>query len=186
MSTLARDALDHHTTPWLFATALATTAPHVLHQPLWLSLLAGTMLLWAAWLWWKDERLPGRWLLILLVVAGCAGILIAQIRPKDSLLPHDVTCHLSPADEETGELLHSWPADRWMTLGRKVVRAAARCWAKAHRSSWRRMRRVLRGGIWGACCEKRSALTLVKRCSQALHTVFICRLHNGIICREKP
>lgn len=55
--------------------------------------------------------------------AGCAGILIAQIRPKDSLLPHDVTCHLSPADEETGELLHSWPADRWMTLGRKVVRA---------------------------------------------------------------
>lgn len=76
MSTLARDALDHHTTPWLFATALATTAPHVLHQPLWLSLLAGTMLLWAAWLWWKDERLPGRWLLILLVVAGCAGILI--------------------------------------------------------------------------------------------------------------
>lgn len=54
---------------------------------------------------------------------GCHGILIAQIRPKDSLLPHDVTCHLSPADEETGELMHTWPADKWMTLGRKVVRA---------------------------------------------------------------
>ena len=52
----------------------------------------------------------------------CEGVLIAQIRPKDSLLPHDVTCHLSPADEETGELLHTWPADKWMTLGRKVVR----------------------------------------------------------------
>ena len=76
MSTPARDALDRQATPWLFATALATTAPHVLHQPLWLSALAGAMLLWAAWLWWRDRRLPGRWVLIPLVGAGSAGILI--------------------------------------------------------------------------------------------------------------
>ncbi|MBP5988293.1 MAG: DUF3488 domain-containing transglutaminase family protein [Azonexus sp.] len=76
MSTPAREALDRHATPWLFATALATTAPHALHQPLWLSALAGGLLLWAVWLWWKDERLPGRWVLIPLVAAGCAGILI--------------------------------------------------------------------------------------------------------------
>lgn len=54
--------------------------------------------------------------------ADCAGVLVAQIRPADSLLPHDVTCTESPTDEDTGELLHTWPADRWITLGRRVVR----------------------------------------------------------------
>lgn len=76
MSTPAREALDRHATPWLFATALATTAPHALHQPAWLSALAAVLLFWASRLWWKDERLPGRWLLVLLVGTGCAGILI--------------------------------------------------------------------------------------------------------------
>ena len=76
MSTPAREALDRHATPWLFATALATTAPHALHQPAWLSALAAMLLLWASRQWWKDERLPSRWLLVALVGAGCAGILI--------------------------------------------------------------------------------------------------------------
>ncbi|PKO39752.1 MAG: DUF3488 domain-containing protein [Betaproteobacteria bacterium HGW-Betaproteobacteria-4] len=75
MSTPAREALDRHATPWLFATALATTAPHFMHQPPWLSAVAGALLLWAVWLWWKDQRLPGRWILIPLVGAGSAGIL---------------------------------------------------------------------------------------------------------------
>lgn len=75
MSTPAREALDRLATPWLFATALATTAPHFMHQPPWLSIAAGAMLLWAVWLWWKDQRLPGRWILIPLVCAGSAGIL---------------------------------------------------------------------------------------------------------------
>ncbi|AXS80056.1 DUF3488 and transglutaminase-like domain-containing protein [Dechloromonas sp. HYN0024] len=76
MSTLVRDALPRHAAPWLFATALATTAPHALHQPPWLTALAGAMLLWAVWLWWKDVRLPGRWLLAIFVAVGCTGILI--------------------------------------------------------------------------------------------------------------
>lgn len=76
MSTPARDALDRQATPWLFAAALATTAPHALHQPAWLSALGALLLLWATRLWWKDERLPGRWLLVALVGAGCAGILL--------------------------------------------------------------------------------------------------------------
>jgi transglutaminase-like putative cysteine protease len=76
MSTPAREALDRHATPWLFATALATTAPHALHQPAWLSALAAVLLLWASRQWWKDERLPSRWLLVALVGAGCAGILL--------------------------------------------------------------------------------------------------------------
>ena len=76
MSTPAREALDHTAVPWLFAAALATIAPHFVHQPLWLSSLTGVMLCWGAWLWWRDQRLPGRWLLVLLVIAGCAGIFI--------------------------------------------------------------------------------------------------------------
>jgi transglutaminase-like putative cysteine protease len=76
MSTPAREALDRQATPWLFATALATTAPHALHQPAWLSALAAVLLIWASRQWWKDERLPSRWLLVALVGAGCAGILI--------------------------------------------------------------------------------------------------------------
>lgn len=76
MSTPARLALDRQTTPWLFASALVTTLPHFLHQPHWLSGLAALLLSWAVWLWWKDERLPGRWVLLLLVGTSCAGILI--------------------------------------------------------------------------------------------------------------
>jgi transglutaminase-like putative cysteine protease len=76
MSTPAREALDRQATPWLFAAAQATTAPHAMHQPPWLTALSACLLGWAVWLWWKDQRLPGRWLLLPLVGAGCAGILI--------------------------------------------------------------------------------------------------------------
>jgi len=76
MSTPARLALDHTAVPWLFAAALVTIAPHFSHQPIWLSAFAGLMLFWGGWLWWQNQRLPGRWLLALLVIAGCAGILV--------------------------------------------------------------------------------------------------------------
>ncbi len=76
MSTPARLALDHTAVPWLFAAALVTIAPHFLHQPVWLSAFAGLMLFWGGWLWWQNQRLPGRWLLALLVIAGCAGIFV--------------------------------------------------------------------------------------------------------------
>lgn len=76
MSTPARQALDRQATPWLFVCALLTTAPHVLHQAYWLSALAGLLTLWAFRLWWKDERLPNRWILLLLVLVACSGILI--------------------------------------------------------------------------------------------------------------
>lgn len=76
MSTQARLALDHYAVPWLLVTAMVTVAPHFEHQPLWLSLFSALVFAWAAWLWWSDQRLPGRWLLMLIVVAGCAGVWI--------------------------------------------------------------------------------------------------------------
>ena len=75
MSTPATKALDHRCTPWLFATALATTIPHAAHQPLWLSSLTALIIIYAGWLWWRNARLPGRWLLMLLVGIACAGVL---------------------------------------------------------------------------------------------------------------
>ncbi len=76
MSTPAHLALDHGAAPWLFAAALATIAPHFLYQPIWLSAFAGLMLFWGGWLWWQNLHLPNRWLLMLLVIAGSAGIFI--------------------------------------------------------------------------------------------------------------
>jgi len=76
MSTAAPNALDHRAVPWLFVAALATVAPHFEHQPAWLSAFSGLLFAWAAWLWWRDERLPGRWLLIFVVVIGSTGIYI--------------------------------------------------------------------------------------------------------------
>lgn len=76
MKIAASENLDRTAIPWLFATALATTLPHVQHEPLWLSSAAAGILAWGIWLWWRGLRLPGRWLLGLLVVAACAGIVL--------------------------------------------------------------------------------------------------------------
>lgn len=60
---------------WLIATGVASVAPLALHVPAWLSITAGLALLWRAALAWQRQPLPSRWLLMLLVVAGCAGVL---------------------------------------------------------------------------------------------------------------
>ncbi|KAB2927361.1 MAG: DUF3488 domain-containing protein [Dechloromonas sp.] len=76
MTTQASEALDHWAVPWLFVAALATVAPHFEHQPTWLSAYCVLAFGWAAWLWWQDRRLPGRLILMLIVVGGCGGIWI--------------------------------------------------------------------------------------------------------------
>ena len=76
MSTRPSEVLDRGATPWLLAAALATTLPHAEHQPLWLSAIAAALLAWGGWLWWRNERLPGRWVLGLLVAIACGGVLI--------------------------------------------------------------------------------------------------------------
>lgn len=76
MSTPSPLALDRQATPWLFLSALATTLPHFAHQPYWLSALNTLLLSWGGFLWWRDRRLPGRWILLLLVFSACSSILI--------------------------------------------------------------------------------------------------------------
>lgn len=66
--------LEQGNVPWLLAVAAATVGPHVEHLPLWLSLLAGVLLVWRGGLWHRRAPLPARWLLILFVIGGVAGI----------------------------------------------------------------------------------------------------------------
>lgn len=68
--------LDHAHLPWLLGVALITTLPHVLHQPLWLSAIAGLVLLGVAWQWRRGYQVTHKGLKVLLVVTGCIGIFL--------------------------------------------------------------------------------------------------------------
>ena len=57
----------------LFAVLLAA-APHALHLPKWVLLLAASLWLWRVYLLHRDLRLPNRWLLSLFTIAGSVGI----------------------------------------------------------------------------------------------------------------
>ena len=59
---------------WLFAAAIVALIPLVQHIPTWLTAAAATGMAWRAWLIWRNGRLPPRWLLFLLVVAGCVAV----------------------------------------------------------------------------------------------------------------
>ncbi|MDR1934550.1 MAG: DUF3488 and transglutaminase-like domain-containing protein [Candidatus Accumulibacter sp.] len=70
----SRPLLERGVVPWLLAVALATTLPHAAYLPAWLSFISGVMLLARVWLWLRNDRLPRRWILVLVVFAGTAGI----------------------------------------------------------------------------------------------------------------
>jgi len=76
MATAAPLALDRRTVPWLFASALATTAPHGFDLPNFLIVIIALFFAWGGWLWWRGTHLPGRWLLLLCVIAYTIGILL--------------------------------------------------------------------------------------------------------------
>jgi transglutaminase-like putative cysteine protease len=59
---------------WLLAGALAAALPLVQQVPIWLALAAAAAFAWRATLTWRQWHLPPRWLLVLLVIAGTAGV----------------------------------------------------------------------------------------------------------------
>jgi hypothetical protein len=61
---------------WLLASAMAACLPLWPQLPLWLSLAAATAFAWRATLTWRNWHLPPRWLLVLLVIAGTAGVFL--------------------------------------------------------------------------------------------------------------
>ncbi|MDO8960214.1 MAG: DUF3488 and transglutaminase-like domain-containing protein [Rhodocyclaceae bacterium] len=61
---------------WLLATGLAAYAPLVSQVPLWLAAVAGAAFLWRAALAGWRQPLPTRWVLVLVSLAGTAGVLM--------------------------------------------------------------------------------------------------------------
>ncbi|MBI5922324.1 MAG: DUF3488 domain-containing transglutaminase family protein [Betaproteobacteria bacterium] len=70
----ASPALSAKQSLWLFCSAILTLAPLTPHLPPWLSGVSALALLWRAVIWWRQAPLPSRWLLVLLVMGGVAGI----------------------------------------------------------------------------------------------------------------
>jgi len=60
----------------LLLSILMVIAPHAEHLPLWVSGLCAGLMLWRAWLIYTGKPLPKRWLLMLITVAGTAGIVL--------------------------------------------------------------------------------------------------------------
>ena len=61
---------------WLLASAVAAAAPLAQHVPQWLAFAAAGAFGWRALLTWQHWRLPPRWLQVLLVIAGTAGVFL--------------------------------------------------------------------------------------------------------------
>ncbi|HEX5994451.1 MAG TPA: hypothetical protein VFY84_04855 [Jiangellales bacterium] len=56
--------------------------------------------------------------------APCPGVVRAVLRRTDSLLPSELVCDHHPDPQPEDWSSHHWPADQWLTLGRKLRRAA--------------------------------------------------------------
>lgn len=59
---------------WLFGTAVLVFAPLAPYLPEWLSTLTSLIMVWRGVLLWRHASLPPRWLLVVMVFAGVAGI----------------------------------------------------------------------------------------------------------------
>lgn len=59
---------------WLLATGMAAFLPLAPQVPLWLAGVAAAAFLWRAWLAWRREPLPTRWVLVFITLAGTAGV----------------------------------------------------------------------------------------------------------------
>jgi protein-glutamine gamma-glutamyltransferase len=62
----------------LLAGVLLATAPHLPRLPWWIAVLGTVIILWRGWAGWKNERLPRRWLLLLLVIVGVAAVYLTH------------------------------------------------------------------------------------------------------------
>lgn len=62
----------------LVTGAVLAAAPHVARLPWWVTLLAASLLAWRGWAAWRDEPLPRRWLLMVLVICGVVGVYVTH------------------------------------------------------------------------------------------------------------
>jgi transglutaminase-like putative cysteine protease len=61
----------------ILAGAVLAAAPHATRLPWWVTVIGAGMIAWRGWAGWKNERLPRRWLLTVLVLVGLAGVYLS-------------------------------------------------------------------------------------------------------------
>ena len=66
--------LPQTTLPWLWTAALATTLPHFLHLPTWISIVITLILIQVVWQWRTGYRITPAWGRVGLVLLSCAGV----------------------------------------------------------------------------------------------------------------
>jgi transglutaminase-like putative cysteine protease len=76
MARPSRPPLTSSQAGWLLASGTAAALPLAPHVPPWLTAAAVLTFGWRAWLAWQRQPLPARWVLILLAIAGSAGVLL--------------------------------------------------------------------------------------------------------------
>jgi len=69
--------LPLHHVFWLLAGLALVVAPHTPRLPLWLDLLALTLLAWRVHLGWGERALPRKWLLTLFLIGSVFGIYLS-------------------------------------------------------------------------------------------------------------
>ncbi len=65
---------DRRTVLLLLTACSMVLLPYISYLPGWISGFCATLLGWRAWLTWRQQSLPPRWLLLLLSTAGLSGI----------------------------------------------------------------------------------------------------------------
>ena len=61
----------------IIASIFLVSLPHAEFLPLWVSAMCGTLLVWRSYINYNNNKLPPRWLLLLLTLAGVSGILMS-------------------------------------------------------------------------------------------------------------
>ena len=61
---------------FMLATIAAVVAPHTPLLPIWAQALCTLMLVWRGWLAWRGHKLPGKWLLVVVLAAATALVLL--------------------------------------------------------------------------------------------------------------
>jgi transglutaminase-like putative cysteine protease len=78
MASARNDPLPFYPLLVLLAGCLLAAVPHGPRLPWWVTMLAAAMLGWRAWAQWKNEILPRRWLLLLLVIVGLGAVYLTH------------------------------------------------------------------------------------------------------------
>ncbi len=74
---MTNNALDRSNVAWMILSIGLVTLPHVERLPIWISLIGALVLAWRFHIAWRRGNLPRKWLLLVLVAGGSAGVYLS-------------------------------------------------------------------------------------------------------------